>query len=190
MTMYRVRTVFNGPQGTPWLSTMFFDAAGGTHQQAAAAVGAFWGAVDALQTNQVAWATEPDVAEISEANGGLEGVESTTPVTGSGALSVEPLPWVSQGLLRWRTSTTIFGRQLRGRTFIPALCTGATDDGNLTATQATTLNGIAAALIADANSTLVIWHRQTADGNNDGDMAPVTSGTMWQSFATLRSRRD
>jgi hypothetical protein len=188
--MYRVRTVFEGFQGTPWLNTLYFDADGGTAQQAATAAGTFWGAVDALMDNEVTWRTEPDVPTINPGTGNLETVTSTTPVTGAGALSTIMLPVATQGLIRWRTGIIVGDRELRGRTFVPGLGTASNDNGILLAASQTTMQTAAAALISDANSTLVVWHRPSSPGASDGTNASVLTANVWGQFATMRSRRD
>lgn len=188
--MYRIRTVFTGPQGSPWLGTMFFDETVGTAQSAATAVGTFWGAVDALMHTTVTWATEADVSAIDDTNGQLMGVSSTTPQTGTGALGGELAPFVSQALVRWRTNGIVNGRSLRGRSFVPGLTTTSADDGRVIAATQATINAAAAALILDANSTLVVWHRPSGPGATDGNSATVVTGTCWSQYASLRSRRD
>lgn len=188
--MYRVRTVFSGPQGTPWLSTMFFDEAGGSAQQAANAVSAFWGAVDALMHTSVTWTTEADVSLIDEQDGALLGVDTTTVGTGTGALSGELQPIVSQALIRWRTATVVTGRALRGRNFIPGLTTTSSDDGRLIAASQTIINTAGSTAVGDANSTIGVWHRPGGAGTGLGLFAAATSGTAWTQFASLRSRRD
>jgi hypothetical protein len=190
MVMHRVRTVFTGIQGTPWLNTLFFDAAGGTAQEAATAAGGFWGAVDAVMTTQVDWTTEPDVPQINEETGALIQVTSTTPVTGTGAAVGEIGPVASQGLIRWRTSVVVNGRNLRGRTFVPGLTVAAYDDGGVIAGTKTAIDVAAAALIASATADLVIWHRPSVQGASDGSVAEVVTGSLWTQLATMRSRRD
>lgn len=182
--MYRVRTVFTGIQGSPWLSTMYFDSLGaGTAQQAVSAVGTFWGALDNFMGAGVAWATEADVADINSTTGQPEDVTSTTPSTGAGSGGADLLPAATQGLIQWRTGVFANGREVRGRTFIPGLMETASTGGP-SGTFASAAPTAAAALIADANSTLIIWSRANSS------FAPVTSGTLWTSFAVLRSRRD
>jgi len=188
--MFRVRTVFTGVPGTPWLSTMYFNDTGGTAQQAANAAGGYWGAIDALMGSQVDWATEADVSVINAVTGTLEGVESTTPLTGLGALATELIGFATQALCRWRTGTVVNGRNLRGRTFIPGLTTTSADDGQLISGHRVAIAAAAAALIADANSELVIWHRPNPDTGSLGLAAPVVTGTAWTEFAVMRSRRD
>jgi len=182
--MYRVRIVFDGMPGAPWLSTLYFNETGGTAQQAATAAGTFWGAVDALMDNEVNWTTEGDVTLINSATGNATGVVATTPVTGTGALSTLALPFVAQGLIRWRTGVYVAGRELRGRTFVPALATASNDNGRVLAASVTTMNNAAAALLADANSELVVWSK------THGSASPALTGNAWSQFASLRSRRD
>lgn len=187
---YRVRTVFSGVPGTPWLSTMYFEEVGGTAQQAATAVGTFWGAVDALMSSTVSWTTEADVSTINDATGELTDITVTTPVTGAGAQAVTLGPIVAQALVRWRTGAFINGRNLRGRTFVPGLIESQSDAGRPDASVQATINTAAAALIADANSVLNIWHRPNPPGSATGAGEAVLSGLCWNQWASLRSRRD
>jgi hypothetical protein len=181
---FRVRTEFSGMQGSPWLSTMFFNQNTGTEQQCVDAVGAFWSAVDALMDNEVNWATLPDVEDVNSVTGQVVGVATTTPATGTGGTAGESLPPATQALVRWRTGVYSSGREIRGRTFIPALVEQNSDNGQVLAAAQTTINNAAAALIADANTILEIWSRV------NGASPSVVSGSCWSQFAVLRSRRD
>lgn len=188
--MYRIRTTLTGVQGSPWLSTMYFDVAGGTAQDAADAVGVFWGAMDNSMVSAVQWATEAEVAQVNASNGNLVMVHATTPVTGVGASATEVMPIATQGLVRWRTGSIANGREVRGRTFIPGLVEANNNSGVPTAAFVTMLNGAASALISDANSVLVVYHRGDPDAGSPGSKHTVTTGTAWSQFAVLRSRRD
>lgn len=188
--MYRVRTVFSGVQGAPWLNTLYFDDGGGTAQQAATAAGTFWGAVDTYIYGGITWTTEADVANIDPITGVLEGVSSTTPVTGTGGGGSDPLPYATQGLVRWRTGVVVGTRELRGKTFIPGLTETGVTAALVTAAVVTAVNTASAALISDANSTLVAWHRPDPPGSSTGVSWNVVTGQMAPGFAVLRSRRD
>lgn len=182
--MYRVRTVFTGVQGSPWVNTAYFTDTAGTAQQAATAVGQFWQAVDSLMEVSVSWSTQADVETVDAVSGQVTDVETTTPLTGGGVAATTGLPVATQGLVRWRTGDYFNGRELRGRWFIPGLATGANTDGAPSSTMISTVNTAAAALIADANSILVMWSRK------NGTTRAVESGSCWSQFAVLRSRRD
>lgn len=183
--MLRVRTSFSGIVGAPYLSTMYF-MTGDTltdAQNANAAVGTFWSAVDNNLMTGLAWSTLPAV-DVLTAAGVLTGQHGVTPVTGGGALSGILAPPATQGLVRWSTGVYVGGRQIRGRTFIPGINTTSISGGAPTGGLVTATNSAAAALIADANANLCIWSRKNAT------MAAVTAGGLWTSFAVLRSRRD
>jgi hypothetical protein len=197
--MLRVRTVFSGAPGSPWLNTMYF--VGNTQALADAAVvdvGAYWGAVDAFIVNTVSWATEGDVADIDHSTGELVQTFGTTPASGSGGSAVEVLPTATQGLHRWTTAGVVVGRRVRGRTFIPGLSETANVNGVWTSSQRTTVNAAGAALIASAASEFAIWSRpHPGDPDAEPPIAAragtahiVTSGSTWDRFAVQRSRRD
>lgn len=182
--MYRVRTVFQGVTGSPWVSTAAFDESVGTAQQAVTAVGAFWNAVDSLMEASVTWSTNADVETVTASTGQVTAVTATTPVTGNGTAATTGLPVATQGLVRWRTGVYVGGREIRGRWFIPGLSTAQNNDGAPTAAAVLTINNAASALIADPDTRLMIWSRK------NGQQISVTSGTAWTQFAVLRSRRD
>lgn len=182
--MYRVRTVFNGVQGSPWLSTMFFASETFTAADAVTAVGQFWTSIQTLQGNDITWATEGDVETVDAATGQTTAVESTTPQTGAGSAATPLISIASQGLVRWRSGFYIAGREVRGRTFIPGLTSTAVDDGSVAAGTRTDIQTAADALIADANSSLVVWSRA------HGQQPNAESASVWANFAVLRSRRD
>lgn len=184
--MLRVRTQFSGVQGAPWLSTMFFQAAtedGTTAAAAVSAVGAFWTTVKALINSSITYTTLAQV-DFIDVNGNHTGAANTTPATGTGGAATGILPMAVQGLVQWRTGTYINNREVRGRTFIPGLTTGALSSGALASASQTTINSAASTLIGNATAHISVWDR-THSG-----VATVVSGAAWSQFAVLRSRRD
>jgi len=185
--MLRVRQTFSGVQGAPWLSTMFFTTATEDASSAAAAVtavGAFWTAIRSLMTTSVTWATQAQVDGI-DVNGNHTGAWSTTPATNSGSAATNQLPQAVQMLCQWRTGTYVNNREVRGRTFIPGLVTGAmASTGLVLGTASTTVQTAINTLLGNATVHLCVWDRTHAGS------AQVTSGTVWNQFAILRSRRD
>lgn len=181
--MYRVRTTFDGVQGSPYLSTFYFSSALGSAQQAATAAGTFWNSVEPVMVSALNWTLERDVATIDAATGQTTAVTQVSANSGSGSAGAGPLPFSNQGLIRWRTGVFAGGREIRGRTFIPGP-TETLSDEVPTAAYGTTINPAITALIGDANSTLVVWSRA------NGVEEDVTSGDLWNSWAVLRSRRD
>lgn len=182
--MFRVRTVFQGVTGSPWVNTAFFDSSVGTAQDCVDAVGTFWSAADSLMEASVSWSTQSDVETVNALNGNVTNVTATTPAGGTGVVGQTGLPIAAQMLVRWRTGTYVNGREIRGRWFIPGLSTTVNNDGQPSASSLITLNTAAATLQGDADTNLVIWSRA------HGQQEFVTSGTAWTQFAVLRSRRD
>ena len=182
--MWRVRTVFTGVQGSPWLSTMYFLEAGGSAQQAVTAVGTFWSAVDNRMATNVAWTTEPGVEAIDVTTGHPTSLTNTPPQSGAGSGSATQLPIEAQALIRWSTGVFTNGRQIRGRTFVPGLTENDNDLGAPNATVLGVLDTAAAALIADANSKLCVFSRVN---HTSPEITSESSAPYW---AVLRSRRD
>ena len=184
--MLRARTTFTGTTGAPWLSTMYFIAA--TENQAAAdaviaAVGAFWGAVDARLGTAIQWTTDPSVA-VLDLDGTQTGAFATTPQVGTGASATELMPPANQILLRLRTNLFVGGREIRGRIFVPGNTEADATAGLVASAAQTAVNVAAAALIADANTIWAVWSPTNATAT------AVVSATAWSQWAVLRSRRD
>lgn len=185
MALYRIRTVLTSTLITgQGVATHYFDENGGTAQQAVTAIGNFWNALDTVMQESILWATEADVAKINSTTGALEGVVVTTPASGSGGTSQAQTTKATQGLIQWRTGTFPGGRELRGRTFIPGMPSGALTNGDPGTSYRSTLVTAGNGLMNDATCTLVVWSRKI------GGFAPVTSVTSSAKAAVLRSRRD
>jgi hypothetical protein len=188
------------------LQTFHFAGGTGTAAQLCAAVGDFWNYNASVFVTGTSFVVEPEVLHIDDASGDLLAVTagSTTTITGS-AVS-EPLSPATQGLIRWRTGVVEDSREIRGRTFLPAMCAADNDDGKPIAAALTVFNTMASNLIANANSELVIWRRPRkarpqvgspgdpwflpAQSQRDGSSATVTSSSAWTKWSVLRSRRD
>lgn len=182
--MWRVRTVFTGVQGSPWVNTAYFDQSTGTPGDAVTAVATFWGVVDGLIDNEVDWATQSDVETVDEDTGNVTAVTQVTPQTGTGAVSGDALPFATQALIKWRTGLYIGGREVRGRWFIPGLTETACDNGRLSSAAAATIQGAVNGYVASVGVDPVIWSRVHGVAPN------IDTGTVWTEFAVLRSRRD
>ena len=188
MAILRVRTVFVGVTGSPWLSTFYFLPAGenGTQTEAddaVAKVGAFWTDLRPQFSSLVTFATDPSVAYLSLA-GQQTGAFSTTPVTAIGQGSGDPLPYATQGLMRLFTPSFINGRQVRGRAFIPGGVESASTGAVPVAGYLTAVNTAGTALLGGAAPQLAVWSRKNAAAS------AVASVSTWSQWAVLRSRRD
>lgn len=181
--MYRIRTVWTGFSGAPGVSTMYFAEGGGTAQQAATAVGTFWGSVDNFIVSALSWRVENAVTLIDGTTGQATGVTQVSGPNGQGAATGDMVPRVAQALIRWRTGSFFGGREIRGRTFIPGI-SESNAIGTLSTAAISGIDAAAAALVGDANSLLLVWSRSHFLEE------VVDAWETWTEFASLRSRRD
>jgi hypothetical protein len=181
---HRVNTSMTGLQGGPWFSSMVFDGSGTADAQASAdAVRAFWLAISTSMGAGLTITVDPEVIAFDPATGDPTGVESTSTAQITTGGAGEPLPWSTQGLMRWRTGVFIGGKEVRGRTFIPALTEGHNTAGRPAAALLTILNAAGATLIL-ASPDLQVYSR------THGVVHNVTARSTWTEWAELRTRRD
>lgn len=199
MTIARVRTVFTGLAGTPWLGTAYFDSPALTdHQDLVDAVGTWWSVADGFMTGDVDWSTEAEVVELDEVTGEATGIFSTTPASGTGVQGGDNSPTLLQALARFRTGSFVDGREVRGRWFIPGLAESQLSNGVLLAATVTTLSTAAQAFVDTIGVSPVVWQRpRLADplaeppiDARPGSAHPMITGSVTNRFSPLRSRRD
>jgi hypothetical protein len=206
-TIRRVTTLIAGPTvNGGGVQTFYFANAVGTAAQLTAAVQSFWNYNPAIFYTGTTFAVQSEVESLNDANGQLTGVATGTAATVTGSGAAEALSPATQGLVRWRTGVVEDGREIRGRTFMPAMVAAQNDDGHPIAGCISAMTTAAGLLISDANSELIVWRRPRlarpqvgspgdryylpAQSARDGSSATVTSGTGWDKWAVLRSRRD
>jgi Flp pilus assembly protein TadG len=205
--MYRVTTKFTGPQiNGGGIQQFYFDLGGGTAVQAAAAVKTFWAGFSGFLQTGNSIEVQAGVEQVVDTDGRIILIYATTGQTTATTGGSEPLSPATQGLIQWRTGVYSDSREIRGRTFIPAMMESLNTSGAPASSLVTAVNTLAAALIADANSILVTYRRERLarpqvgvpgdpwflrqQAHRDGEFAPVTTGALWSKWATLRSRRD
>lgn len=184
--MLRVRATWSGIQGAPYLSTFYFDAVTentASAQAAATKVRNFIGAHAAHIRTGTTVTVESQVAQMTNL-GVLVGTFATTTSLFSGAAAGDPLPPATQALYRWHTGSFFGGREIVGRTFIPALTEADSTAGVPTAALITDMNSASAGLMAVTDPRFCVWSERA------GGVSPVTSAPVWSQFAVLRSRRD
>lgn len=137
---------------------------------------------------------QPDVPVIEETTNAMTGVLSVaTPVGMQGNATVGANFAAAVGaVVTWRTGVVRKGRIIRGRTFlVPFASTAFSPDGTLSAIALTALNNAATGM---RNTTGVadmgVLARPSAVGAADGQWAAVTSHSVPDMGAVLRSRRD
>lgn len=187
VNVWRVTTELSGVQGAPYYSTFHFDplAPGTSPSACLVATQAFWTGLDAFLAPTLIATTNREVAVIDVDTDTQVGMElatgsNTHTFHGSG----ERLPWATQGLVRWRTSTFVGGRELRGRTFIPAFAETANAGGTVEPTVTSAVDLVAADLVTDPDALFVVY------SPTHHVIAPPIFGSMWNQWAELRTRRD
>lgn len=206
MSLMRVRVVGTGWTGAPGLATHYFRSLLDGEADAELCVdrvhAAYTDAAD-LWPLDVNWQVSGDVDVINETSGEIISTWSPGPpaVVLGGAADTSRMAIATALLVRWNTSTFLAGRRVQGRTFISPLYSQMVD-GVGTPTETARGLGVAfGAALMDEGATdlpLVVWRRhRDADPDHvppiterDGEIAPVTSVTVPDKFAVLRSRRD
>lgn len=205
--LYRVTTTISGTYVSGGgVTAHYFDASVGTAVQACAAVHSFWNYNSTIFASGTLFSIGSDVDVIDDATGDLlsVGLGTSSTVTGGGTGEISSP--ATQGLVRWRTGTVSDGREIRGRTFLPAVPVSQNDDGAPITGYKSAVNTMASGLIGDASTAFVIWRRPRkarpqvgspgdpwylpAQSARDGDSATVASGSVWDKWAVMRSRRD
>lgn len=182
--MLRVRTQITSSSGGPYLNTFYFgtaDSQAGA-ESAVTAVSVFWQTIKARWATTMAYATETEVAQLNVA-GDVVAVYSVPSLNGTGTVAGVPLPFATQGLIRWRSGVYVAGKEIRGRTFVPGPLTADQTNGLPQAAYVNAVNGAATAL-RTSGAGLVVWSKKNAT------TAIVNGNSVWTNFASLRSRRD
>lgn len=180
--MKRTQTFLTGTDGSPYVSTNYWGDTP-TVQQVIDATANLWNIYDSYMVDNCFWSVDPVVVTVDPTTGEITESESGNGANGQGASAVEMLPPHTQILVRWRTGFYAGGREIRGRTFIPALADTVNLEGNVSTTTATALTTALNTWILTAPNPL-IWSRVT------GQTAAVINASIWTEFAVLRSRRD
>jgi len=182
--VYRVRTGITGSQGGQLLSTQYFNVIGGlTAANAVADLRTFWDSIKAQVANDLTFQIEAEVAEVDIATGEVTGIVPVTSSPVTGTETNDPEAWATQGLVRLRTGTYVGGREVRGRIFIPGPTWNQSSGGQPTSAYRTAIDSAMATLLGSSVSELMVYSRKHRD------VVPVLSGTTWNQWAVLRSRR-
>lgn len=183
MNLYRVRTAITGGPGGSELATMYFDASTGTAQDAANAARAFWvdcaGQIKSIYTMTVL----PLVYTIDSTTDKATSVTGTTTTAVPGGSGADGLPTATQGLIRWHTGVFSSGREIQGKTFIPGMVVPANNQGVPTSALLTALQTAATNLASAGPITFGVYSRK------HHLFAQATTGSPWNQWAVLRSRR-
>nr|CRY97360.1 hypothetical protein [uncultured prokaryote] len=181
----RVRTIWTGVAGSPAYTNLYsIQGSLDTVTLHTATANFFNGIRDQVSTGTV-MTTEGDVALIDSVTGEIVGVESVPEIANTGAGSGGRVPGADNILLRWFTGDYIGGRQIRGRTYLPYMRSGAiTASGQVLGTSATAIENSASAYRIALGGSAVVYSPKNGVG------VQITSSSVWNEWAVMRSRRD
>nr|CRY96206.1 hypothetical protein [uncultured prokaryote] len=181
-----MRVLGTGVAGAPSYSNYYF---GGDTQteadDARTALLAFYTSIRTYFTNAVTFRIDTEVPIIDTVTGNILDVLSVAPgaVVGSGSGSI--VPPISQVMMRLKTGVFDTGRQVQGRINLPyTLSTNSTVIGGVNTTQITAIQTAAAALLVAAGAQWGVYSPKA------GAFVPISTVTVWEQYASLRSRRD
>jgi hypothetical protein len=139
----------------------------------------------------ISFPTEMD--QFDETSGELENTHSVTGLTNvAGGGGTSPYSSATGACVTWGTDSIVNGRRLRGRTFLVPLlpATAFQDDGTLVETTRVAIQSAGTALKDAADGyPFAIWARPDP-GVTNGVAGAVTTSSVNDKTAILRSRRD
>lgn len=197
-SILRVPIRWTGFIGAPGYTNLYFrNATPGIIDQAvaddaAAKVEAWLGAWPAAQPNTVTIQRQSTLEEVNDTNGNLVGFWQTAAGTSRTGLQSGNYSATSGACVNWSTNTIRNSRRMRGRTFmVPLAGVGYDGSGTLSDTQLSSWRTASTTLhAASGASRLIVWGRPTTPGGTNGVSAEVTSSSISDKAAVLRSRRE
>lgn len=180
-----VKCTFTGGPAGDWLSVWHIDRLlGGSAQDSVDTVSGFWGSLASWLGGGVTVTVQGSVEIVDPITGQPTGVDSATSRVTAFTASGDVLPWQTQGLIYWNTGSWVGGRQVRGRTFIPANIEGYTDAvGNPSGSYLAALNTAADLISSSSLSVPGIYSRK------HHNTYPIASHTVQSKWAVMRTRR-
>jgi len=205
-TLYRIRAVWSYTPGGPGYTNLYFgttDPLAAGAQTAANDVQAFFNAIKGLLPTTVSVQIDPSVVMVedysSEQVGELSLASPPAAIVGTAAGAYSG---PSGATVQWNTVSFLYGRRVKGRTYLVPLTSSVYENNGTIATASlTTLRAAADAMVA-GGSNLVIYTRQRDAKAADpvkgtpavtaraGASSPVVSANVRDIAAVLRSRRD
>lgn len=180
-----VRVTYSGGPAGDWLTQFRIDRLlGSDAQDSVDTVQAFFTALRDVMSNQISVHVSGSVEILDPSSGEPTGIDSVTSRVVSPTADSNALPWQTQGLILWNTGTWIGGRQVRGRTFVPAAVENNNSSGGQPdATYLSTLATAAAVISSATTCTPGIFSRKHPN------MYPIVSHTVEDHWAVMRTRR-
>lgn len=181
----RITATWSGVPGLPGYTNFYFNDALGMVDS----VVAFFDAMKNAIPSNIAITVSPDGDVLDAATGELTGTFTGTGggVVGGGGNTEHAGP--AGAVVNLGTSSINRGRRVRGRFFVVPLSAAVFDsNGSLIDSWLSPARAGAAAFLAATSGEYVVWSRPRS--GSGGMAAPVTSITVPDLAAVLRSRRD
>jgi len=195
--MYRYRAVLSGWDGAPGLTTFYarFPAVpvNADIQGFADLIASLYTSIRGGLIPGLSVSIESDVGIVRDTDGQLQEMASITPpaaVTGqpSGDSRTSRAVMVVAQL---HTDLIANGKRVRGRHFHgPTVALICDPQGNVDSAFRATVVSAYNGILDVSGGRLVVWHRPSGPGANDGDSGFVQSVTVTQKPGVLTSRRD
>lgn len=198
-TVLRVKARWGGFTGAPGFSVFHFrdfsqeSFTNADATNAASRVRTFFEAVAPWMPTGVTVQVEQDTEVIGIDSGQMEGIMTAGPqqlVSGT-ANAAAGYAAAAGAVVTWRTSTVKNGRRMRGRTFLVPLSSSAFEsNGTLQQGTINSILGAAPQLRESATGPELGVYARPPQGGGTGLFAPVSSYSVPDMGAILRSRRD
>lgn len=181
--LFKMVVEYSGLEGLPGTNTLFGDEGDIAVSEMRSQINTFYSAwASSYMTNQVT-ITIPNSGDIIDSgDGSLIGVWTDgSPITVVGGSSGVWLPPATQALVQFKTSLVVAGRKLRGHIFLPGCLSLVMTNGKPNASLVSAMSAAAQTCFADGFCVFSPTHNTWSS---------ITSATVWNEFAVLRSRRD
>lgn len=192
MPLNRVRVLWQNWAGAPGYSNFYFQTG---FPPPLAALRTFF---EAIKTSIPTGLTlvYPAVGDVvNEETGQLTDAWSAAPPANTVGAASGAYAGAAGAVVLWKTSQVIHGRRPMGKTYLVPLSSNSFEatNGSLTSAFLSASQSAVDAFIASASPNFQVWHRPLVDalGNitRPGGMATVTSGSVPDMSAVMRSRR-
>ena len=178
----RVRSVLTGVTGSPYYSNHYFEDVADP-EECVGRVKAFWDLFAGVMVNEIDVHVDGNVPIISESSLEITGAAAVDGQDTAGTSSGEMLPPATQLVVSWHTGVYAGGREVIGKTFIPALSVDVNDEGVVLGSYRSDQIDALADWVSD-NPPLFVLSRAHHLSSQ------VVFANLWTQFGILRSRRD
>lgn len=198
----RMRAVWTGLPGSPYLSTWHFRATTGNPAVMVTAVRKFLTSLAAQCRTGISVTLEADQLIFNAEKGDVVGVESAPPGAAIlGTAGGNALPFASQGVIKLATGGIVNNRRVRGRFYVPCPSDLANSAGIPLSGYTSVLQGAADVLITDTSAAgkWAVWSRpfepdpevlKPQPAARDGSLHDIQAATTFSKWGVQRRRRD